>query len=200
MKKIIFAFAAVAMLAACKSSKTVQEGVKNPAQVVAAQQVEAPQVKKNLSAKVDINLNMGGQSISVDGKLQLRPDDLIRLTITPFNIMEVGRLELTPEYVILINRMEKEYTKATYEELNAGSGYKFNFKMVQQALVSQTFIPGKAFDIPLNLESAGLGKINLHVTVGKVSEDASVEPRTEVKDRYTQVSVPELVAKLMNMK
>ena len=52
---------------------------------------------KNLVSKIDFTIDGMGKNISVDGKLYMRKDEVIRVVLAPFGIMEVGRVEFTPE-------------------------------------------------------------------------------------------------------
>lgn len=194
MKKIAYFILAVAMLAACKSTKNVQQdGAKDV--IVNTQQKDEKLPMKSLSAKLDITAQAMGQKIDVDGKLQMRTNEVIRITITPFGLMEVGRLEFTPDYILLVNRMDKEYCKTTYQEFNTLTKSRLDFYTLQKQLWAEKFVPGKTFN--LAVANTGKGAINLTFKLGKVTEDGNWESQTQVNSRYRQVAAQELMAKLI---
>ena len=83
-----------------------------------------------------------GKNISVDGKLYMRKDEVIRVVLAPFGIMEVGRVEFTPDYVLVIDRMHKQYVKATYNDLSFLKNNGLNFYSLQALFWNELFLPG----------------------------------------------------------
>lgn len=148
--------AAVALLASCHSTKNLQ-GKTTDTKVTAVTKKETDQARitylrkvydnatysKNISSKVDVSINAMGHSMTLDGKLQMRKDEVIRITIVPFGLMEVGRLEFTPNYVLLLNRIDKEYVKATYNDLDFLKNNGLDFYTLQSLFWNEMFVPGK---------------------------------------------------------
>ena len=97
---------------------------------------------KNLVSKIDFTIDGMGKNISVDGKLYMRKDEVIRIVLAPFGIMEVGRLEFTPDYVLVIDRMHKQYVKATYNDLSFLKNNRLNFYSLQALFWNELFLPG----------------------------------------------------------
>ena len=65
---------------------------------------------KNIVGKMSFNLQAGGKDITVPGKLSMRKDEVIRIQLfIPILGSEVGRLEFTPNYVLIIDRLHKEH-------------------------------------------------------------------------------------------
>lgn len=98
---------------------------------------------KNITSKIDLTINSSGKDISVSGKLNMRRNEVIRITLTPFGLMEVGRLEFTPDYVLLINRLEKEYVKATYNDIDFLKANGLDFYSLQALFWNELFQPAK---------------------------------------------------------
>lgn len=99
---------------------------------------------KNINTKIDLTLTVGGKPFSVSGRLQMRQDEVIRITLTPFGLMEVGRLEFTPNYVLLVNRMDKQYVKAEYSKVSFLQANSIDFAMLQSIFWNRLFIPGES--------------------------------------------------------
>lgn len=131
---------------------------------------------KNIVSKIDLTLNAQGRDINVSGRLNMRRDEVIRITITPFGLMEVGRLEFTPEYVLLINRMEKEYVKATYNDVDFLKANGLDFYALQALFWNELFQPSKKnlTDTDLMMFSADMTQTaDRHITFnsGKLNFD-----------------------------
>ena len=73
----------------------------------------------NIVGDLRFNIKAGGKDITVPGSLHMRKNQVIRIQLfIPILGSEVGRLEFTPDYVLVIDRMHKEYIKATYDQLD----------------------------------------------------------------------------------
>lgn len=197
MKRLAYTLIAAAMmLTACKSTKTIQ-GTSSATQQQSSAQIQQPAAPRCLSAKVNIDIYAMGNSMSFPGKIQMRYGEVIRLTIVPYGLMEAVRMELTPDHVLLINRLEKEYVKASYQEFNAISKTPIDFYLVQEYLWNGTFVQGKNVDFGFDLPG-NRGRIDLGCTIGKTSTDCDFDSQTTLSDRYRQVQIQEILSKLTN--
>ena len=98
---------------------------------------------QNISARIDLGISGLGHDITLDGKIQMRRNQVIRITITPFGLMEVARLEFTPTYVLLIDRIHKEYVKASYNDVAFLKSEGMTFYTLQSLFWNELFQPGK---------------------------------------------------------
>ena len=98
---------------------------------------------KNIVSKIDFSVNTGGKNISVGGSIHMRKDEVIRIQLTPMGLIEVGRIELTPEYVLIMDRIHKEYIKAAYGDVDFLKNNGLNFYSLQALFWNQLFIPGE---------------------------------------------------------
>ena len=99
---------------------------------------------KNIVSKIDFTIDAKGKNISVDGRIYMRKDEVIRVVLAPFGIMEVGRVEFTPEYVLVVDRMHKQYVKATYNDLSFLKNNGLNFYSLQALFWNELFKPGQS--------------------------------------------------------
>ena len=97
---------------------------------------------KNIVSKIDFTIDANGKNISVDGRIYMRKDEVIRVVLAPFGIMEVGRVEFTPDYVLVVDRMHKQYVKATYNDLSFLKNNGLNFYSLQALFWNELFLPG----------------------------------------------------------
>ncbi len=98
---------------------------------------------KNIVGKMSFNLQAGGKDITVPGKLSMRKDEVIRIQLfIPILGSEVGRLEFTPNYVLIIDRLHKEYIKADYTQVDFLKKQGVNFYSLQALFWNQLLVPG----------------------------------------------------------
>lgn len=150
------------VLASCGSSKQVTGGTTSPDAITSAtvnanveaaynarktaflQKVSDNAVyARNISAKVDVTLSTSDKEITLPGALKMRKDTVIRIQITPMGLMEVGRIEFTPDSVLVVNRMGKEYLKAAYNELDFLERNGIDFYTLQSLFWNELFLPGE---------------------------------------------------------
>jgi len=182
MKKMKMAVAAATLLlvASCGTTKQVATTVNDvsKAKKMIAQKVDSVQNKSlqsyafvqkvadnqvyanNIVGNMNFNLQAADKDITVPGKLSMRKDEVIRLQLfIPILGTEVGRLEFTPSYVLIIDRIHKEYIKADYTQVDFLKKQGVNFYSLQALFWNQLLVPGtkKMADSDLKKFSANLG-------------------------------------------
>lgn len=107
-------------------------------------QLAKPQAElTNLTARTSITLDYGVGSVNVKGRLKMRRDEAIQMTITALGLMEVACVEFTPQHIYLIDRINKRYTKIDYAS-GMLNNIGVNFETIQSLFWNRIFIPGKA--------------------------------------------------------
>lgn len=100
---------------------------------------------KNIVADMRFTAQMGSRNISVPGALRMRKDEVIRLQLfIPLLGSEVGRLEFTPDYVLVIDRIHKQYVKGDYNQIDFLKANGLNFYSLQALFWNQLLLPGVA--------------------------------------------------------
>ena len=97
---------------------------------------------QNIVSNIDFSIDTGSKDISVGGSLHMRKDDVIRIQLTAFGLMEVGRLEFTKDYVMIVDRVHKEYIKADYNKVSFLQRNGLNFYSLQALFWNMLFMPG----------------------------------------------------------
>ena len=98
--------------------------------------------QKNLVSNLTFTLNDGYKDITVPGILRMRKDEVIRLQLLiPILRSEVGRIEFAKDYVLFIDRIHKQYVKASYDEVGFLRDNGINFYSLQLLFWNQVFIP-----------------------------------------------------------
>lgn len=107
-------------------------------------QLAKPQAElTNLTARTSITLDYGVGSVNVKGRLKMRRDEAIQMTVTALGLMEVACVEFTPQHIYLIDRINKRYTKIDYA-FGMLNNIGVNFETIQSLFWNRIFIPGKA--------------------------------------------------------
>ena len=158
--KILLISMTTFLVASCGTKKAVVQ--QKPIQENKAVQPAAPVVKdnkmesvvfmqrvtdnalyqKNLVSNLTFTLNDGHKDITVPGILRMRKDEVIRLQLLiPILRSEVGRIEFAKDYVLFIDRIHKQYVKASYDEVGFLRDNGINFYSLQSLFWNQVFIP-----------------------------------------------------------
>ena len=143
----IACLAAVMTVAACRSTKVV-----GPVKSATADYAEKKEFMHKLSdntpsakfitSKIKFKVHMGVQDISLTGSLKMKRADVIRLQLMAFGFVEAGRMEFTKEYVLIMDRINKQYLKVPYEQLSFLRNSGINFYSLQAMFWNEIFMPG----------------------------------------------------------
>ena len=170
IKNILFAVALGGMtlaMAGCGSKKAATEGTSSTVdkhnggnvqalafvQKVANQKVST----QNIVGKMSLNVHMGSKNITVPGSLHMRYGEVIRIqAFIPLLGSEVGRIEFTPDYVLVIDRLHKEYIKEDYNKVDFLKNNGLNFYSLQALFWNQLIVPGTKSISEANLMDFGV--------------------------------------------
>ncbi len=122
-----------------KITKTTNAAALDCAKKVAARQLAIEGI--TASAKVKLS-GVGGKDLSVNGKLQMKRNAVVRLSLR-FLGVEVGLMEFTPKDVLVIDRVNKQYVRAAYDEVSFLKQAGLNFYSLQSLFWNELFIPGQ---------------------------------------------------------
>lgn len=207
----LFALMVIA-LASCRSSKKIQKGsdkdVTAPTKTVvtntkdnkseAAANNAADKSKiaagTNFTSRVRVTVMQNGKEITTSGNLRMRYDDVIQLTLMDpiLGITEVGRLELSPKSMLVIDRLNKRYVDTRYEDFTAFKDKNIDFATIQdffwrEAKSSNTL----SYTIPAKTA------INLNLKLSDKGNASNWEAHTKVSDKYTKTDANRLFGSLM---
>ena len=134
------------MLASCGSKKKVVDEQK-PAIVNTDQAefldkvIDNAQTTKFITSKVKFSVEVGSQDISLTGNLKMKRNDVIRLQLMAFGFVEAARIEFTKEYVLIMDRINKQYLKAPYRQIDFLRNSGPNFYSLQALFWNELFQP-----------------------------------------------------------
>ena len=224
--KIVIRFSVLMLcilLASCRSKKEVvsttttvsdnttigvppSQGNKQPAD--AKQQEETC-----VTAKVRLELSSNGKSTSVSGMLRMKRNDVIQLSLVTFGVLEVARIEMTPEYFLLVDKMGRQYVKASYNDVSFLRDADVDFYTIQSYFWNEqtsnysgweqsNFVTVGGRSLPtkhLITIPARNKTIKANLSLSNLNTDSNWEKRTQISSRYSKVSVDELWTRIMNL-
>lgn len=157
-KKNIILSVAVIALTACGAKKATVTDADTSATNLVSQQKDEQAARKlnfvrqvsdnaayqqNVVSKINFTLNTGSKNLTVPGSIHMRKDDVIRIQLfVPLLGTEVGRLEFTKDYVMIIDRIHKQYIKGDYNRVDFLRDQGINFYSLQAMFWNQLFLPG----------------------------------------------------------
>ena len=180
---LLLAMALLLCLAGCKTSRHA-----------------GPSLKEStcLSSKVKLTVPSKQSVLTVNGTMKLVRGERMQLSfLMPILRTEVARIEVTPDDILLVDRMGKRYVRATRRELRGVLPKKADFAHLEKLLYAAARPEGKTV---VTAESLGLHQIE----GGKIEfSDFSTRPLTlsptQLSSKYTEVEWYELLHLLMSL-
>ena len=151
-----------------------------------------------LSSKVVLTVPSKDAVLTVNGTMKLKAGERMQLSfLMPILRSEVARIDVTPEEVILVDRMGKRYVQASRQELKGILPKKTTFQHLEKLLYAASRPGGKntLTGSELGIPSLEKGKIEL--------TDFSTKPfnltPTQLSSRYQRVELYEILELLMSL-
>lgn len=160
-------------LASCHTSRQAEQSFdKNVHSNETAAELYKKKVADNivpvqtLTARIKMDIDAGLKELSVNGTLRMKRNDVVQLSLT-FLGMEVGRLEFTPSDVLVIDRFNKQYVRASYDQIGFLKKAGLDFYSLQALFWNELFLPGER-QVKSSLQrfslSENAGHICLHLS------------------------------------
>ncbi len=172
----------ITLLTGCKSSKLATI----PA---------TPEEVHYLSSKLQLTVPNDGGSMTAGGTMKLKSGERVQLSVLmPILRTEMVRIEVTPDEVLFLDRMNKRYVQATRTELETMFSANLKFAKLEKLLFEaaqpggKSELTGKELGLP-SLEKA---KIKLY---DFSDQEFNMTP-TEISSKYTQVPL-EVILKML---
>lgn len=171
-----------------------------------------------LTAKMDLTLEAGEKGVSVGGSYRLKRGEVVQinLTYTMLFTVSVGTLELTPDYILVLDRINKRYCRVAYADVPAlrQSGIDFNYL--------QSIFWGEAEASPAkvvswtysNWQNFGKGQFPGEIcftltpgntiykatfSLSNLRENDNWEKQTAISSKYTAVSIDTVLKALLSV-
>ena len=134
--------------AACSSTKNVSntKAPKSKAASPAASYAKkvlanTPEVKA-LTAKMKVGLAIGDKNVSLSGNLRMKRGDVIQLSMSFPLVGEVCRMEFTTNEVLVVDRINTRYVRASYDQVDFLHSANLDFNVLESIFWNEIFYPG----------------------------------------------------------
>lgn len=147
-KEVLLLFGCVLLvfLSGCKSAKkvgTVEAGEAKEEVEFFNLMLEQSFQFQTLNARLDADITLPDKSLSSRVNLKMIRDSVLQFSVQPLLGIEVFRLQLSPNRILLIDRMNKRYVDESYEEAKGQLPIDFNFYNLQALFTNRLFLPGE---------------------------------------------------------
>lgn len=172
---MIAALAMPLMISSCGSKRKVVEE-KQPKVVNTTQEASLIQLVNDstkydeyVTSKVRFSVDVGQQSVTLTGNLRMHRDDVIRLQLMAFGFVEAARIEFTRDYVLVMDRINKQYMKAYYGEIDFLRNSGLNFYSLQALFWGDVFMPNRIRVVDTDMKDfdVSLGESDVVVSYDK---------------------------------
>lgn len=137
---LLLALAMTAVVGCRSTQKTTLHGA-----ITLKELKNLPSVKaetKSLSAKIKLQANLKGNDITANGTLKIKRDEGIIISINALGgIIEVARIEITPDEALLVYRLGRKYARIRYNEIESFDALGLNYNILQSLLLNEIFAP-----------------------------------------------------------
>lgn len=151
MTRRIFQLLGVALMVAILASCSTTKSIKKSHSIEGMTETEfVENVIENaggwnaLTAKVSLSLDWEGKGeTKVSGTLRIKKGEVVQLSIAPLLGIEVARAEISPNGILVIDRMNKRYVEVSFAEVKALAKADLDFHTLQALFLNELFLPGK---------------------------------------------------------
>lgn len=151
LKILLLPYLSLMLLFSCATHRAVQgvpsgESHSSPASFqraykerVVASSLRLPALRASLG-----NIRFSGKGLPLGGgELRMKRGAVIQILVTMPLVGEVGRIAFTPQEVLVVNRMEREYVRAHYEDVPFLSRAGLDYSALEALFWNELFVPGE---------------------------------------------------------
>lgn len=155
---------------ACKSSKTLETGSlagMGNAEFFNSALHQSP-AYQSLSGKLNLAFSTPQKSLSSNATIKIIKNQHIQLSFQPFLGLEVARVDISPDSILFVDRINKKYLAESLSQLLKSQqiSVDFNFSNLQAILSNQIFIAGED---SISLQQRNLFTIHIKDQYGLLS-------------------------------
>lgn len=96
-----------------------------------------------MEARMRFSLRVGDKNLSVGGNLRMKKDRIIQLQLIGLGIIEGGRIEFTPDSVLLVDRLNRRYISSGYDGIEFLRNAQIDFYTLQAFFWNELILPGR---------------------------------------------------------
>lgn len=121
----LYILLAAVLMASCSASR--QAATKSAGQT-AGTTITINDEREAVTAR--LNMDITDTELSCSGRLRMLRDDVVQLNLV-FLGMNIGTLEFTPDTVLLVDRINRQYVRARYQDIDALRERDITFPVLQ---------------------------------------------------------------------
>ena len=99
--------------------------------------------KGGFTAKMSLALDLSGKTTKVSGTMRIKKGEVVQFSVAPLLGIEVARAEISPDGMLVIDRVNKRYVRVTFDELQELTNAQLDFYSLQALFLNEIFLPGK---------------------------------------------------------
>ena len=137
------------VLGSCKTQTSVQTPANDSSKNANTTQMQVlrkvtdnAQYAQYITSKIRFKVKLGEKEVALGGSLKMKRNDVIRLQLTALGLIEAGRMEFTKDYVLVMDRINKQYIKVNYDQVDFLRQSGLNFYSLQALFWNELFLPG----------------------------------------------------------
>lgn len=151
-----------------------------------------------LSSKVQLTIPHKDAVFTVNGTMKLKSGERVQISfLMPILRSEVARMEVTPDEILLVDRMGKRYAQATRKELKDILPKKADFAHLEKLIYAASRPNGKKVLTAKDLGIPSIEKGKLEFS--NFSDKAFSLSPTELSAKYKKVELEEILKMLMDL-
>lgn len=146
--KLIVYIGCVVVLLAVASCKSSKKGVRESSSARKGhteffEKLEQDAFRfETLTARMKVNLDLPDNSMGSRVDLKMVKDEAFQLSVQPFLGIEVARIWVSTDSIIVLDRMNKRYVAEDLTALKGQTPIDFNFYNLQALFTNRIFLPG----------------------------------------------------------
>lgn len=189
-----FIFASLLLVfSSCRSTKTIGSAgeltSKNKTELV--NDVLSNNIDyKTISGKINLELKSGKKSQKVGAQVKIIKDEVIQISVRPgilgFSV-EVFRITITPESVVVLDRMKQRYISEDIKSIQ--EKVHFNFYNIQALLTNSLFIPEQKTVSTKDVEKFSVTKTKDVYMLGLVNNKTTYNFAVDAADRIVSTLI-----------
>ncbi len=142
---VIVSVGALAIMQACKTKKQILTA--SPIESKVSEELFVDIIDNQLeftsfSSRLNLSLSSGKKSLSSKSNLRIIKDSAIQLSVQPLFGVEMLRLYMDKDSLVILDRMNKRYIKESITDIKEVYPVGFDFVTLQSLLTNRLFVSG----------------------------------------------------------
>ncbi len=187
LKNLLYIFLILVVFTACKTTKSASKDIQTstpaldtlhnltPAEMVQKLQKNQPAFSRANANKMSVYIDFQGRQLDVKASCKIVSDSALHLSIQPFFGVELFKVEMTPESMIVIDKANRRFYESNYGIFKSRLGIHVNYDAVQSLLSNRLFVAGKKGFLPDDFSWKNDTRNTLYVQAETMNQEVVVD-------------------------